>query len=178
MLARRIEAAGIPTVVVTMMPATAVELLAPRVVGVEFPFGHPFGMPGDRRMQRIALLTSAGFYIDGEQPPFDAAREKAEPTWGDPTHRVLPHPLDPRALGMMHLHINHEDPLADPEIALPLGGLATLVDEGRVGSVASRHVSVMGYQQAGLDVWRRETAPAIVELLRDEGTDGLILAPV
>jgi hypothetical protein len=56
-LARRIEAAGIPTVVVTMMPATAVELLAPRVVGVEFPFGHPFGMPGDRRMQRAALET-------------------------------------------------------------------------------------------------------------------------
>jgi hypothetical protein len=36
----------------------------------------------------------------------------------------------------------------------------------------------MGYQQAGLEVWRRETAPAIVERLRDEGTDGLILAPV
>jgi hypothetical protein len=79
---------------------------------------------------------------------------------------------------MMHLHLNHEDPLADPEIALPLGGLAALVDEGRVGSVAPRHISVMGYQQAGLEVWRRETAPAIVELLRDQGTDGLILAPV
>ena len=57
-LARRIEAAGIPTVVTTMMPQTAVELLAPRVVGVEFPFGHPFGMPGDRRMQRIVLDAS------------------------------------------------------------------------------------------------------------------------
>ena len=57
-LARRLEAAGIPTVVVTMMPATAVQLLAPRVVGVEFPFGHPFGLPHDRRMQRIALETA------------------------------------------------------------------------------------------------------------------------
>ena len=79
---------------------------------------------------------------------------------------------------MMHLHINHEDPLADPEIALPLRGLTDLVAQGRVSSVAPRHVSVMGYQQAGLEVWRRETAPAIVELLRDQGTDGLILAPV
>jgi hypothetical protein len=79
---------------------------------------------------------------------------------------------------MMHLHVNHEDVLADPEIALPLAGLATLVGEGRVGSVAPSHVSVMGYQQAGLEVWRHETAPAIVELLRDQGTDGLILAPV
>ena len=57
-LARRIEAAGIPTVVVTMMPLTAVEMLAPRVVGVEFPFGHPFGVPHDRRMQRTVLETA------------------------------------------------------------------------------------------------------------------------
>ena len=57
-LARRIEAAGIPTVVVTMMPAIASALLAPRVVGVEFPFGHPFGMPGDRGMQRLVVETA------------------------------------------------------------------------------------------------------------------------
>jgi hypothetical protein len=59
-LARLVEAAGIPTVVVTMMPLTAMQLLAPRVVGVEFPFGHPFGMPGDRRMQRVVLETAVG----------------------------------------------------------------------------------------------------------------------
>ena len=57
-LARLIEAAGVPTVVVTMMPEVAVRLLAPRVVGVEFPFGHPFGMPGDAGMQRDVLMTA------------------------------------------------------------------------------------------------------------------------
>jgi hypothetical protein len=140
----------------------------------------PIWAPFEKRLAeaQIALLTSAGLYLEGEQPSFDDEREKAEPTWGDPTHRVLPASLEPSALGMMHLHVNHEDVLADPEIALPLAGLATLVGEGRVGSVAPRHVSVMGYQQAGLEVWRHETAPAIVELLRDQGTDGLILAPV
>src|SRR5690242_1288927 len=54
-LARWIEAAGIPTVVVTMMPALAEERRAPRIVGVEFPYGHAFGMPGDRVMQRRVL---------------------------------------------------------------------------------------------------------------------------
>jgi D-proline reductase (dithiol) PrdB len=127
---------------------------------------------------QVALLTSAGLYLEGEQPAFDGEREKAEPTWGDPTHRVLPAGLDGRRLGMMHLHVNPEDVLADPEIALPVGGLALLVDDGRVGAVAPSHFSVMGYQQAGLEVWRRDTAPAIVERLRAEGTDGLILAPV
>lgn len=140
---------------------------------------EPVWAPFEKRLAeaRIALLTSAGMYLDG-QPPFDAEREKAEPTWGDPTHRILPASLEGEGMAMMHLHINHEDVLADPEIAIPLGGLAALVADGRVGSVAPRHVSVMGYQQAGLERWRNETAPAIVELLRDQQTDGLILAPV
>jgi D-proline reductase (dithiol) PrdB len=139
----------------------------------------PVWAPFEKRLAeaQIAVLTSAGLYLAGQEP-FDGEREKAEPTWGDPTHRVLPSSLDGAGLGMMHLHLNHEDVLADPEIALPLAGLATLAAEGRIGSVAPRHVSVMGYQQAGLEVWRHETAPAIVELLRDQGTDGLILAPV
>ena len=63
-LARWIEAAGIPTVVVTMMPSVAEERRAPRIAGVEFPFGHAFGMPHDREMQRrtleLALRVLAG----------------------------------------------------------------------------------------------------------------------
>jgi hypothetical protein len=63
-LARWIEAAGIPTVIVTMMPSVAEERRAPRVVGVEFPFGHPFGMPHDSSMQGrvldLALRVLAG----------------------------------------------------------------------------------------------------------------------
>jgi D-proline reductase (dithiol) PrdB len=63
-LARWIEAAGIPTVIVTMMPSVAEERRAPRIVGVEFPFGHPFGMPHDSVMQRrvleLALRVLAG----------------------------------------------------------------------------------------------------------------------
>jgi len=54
-LARWIEAAGIPTVTLTMMPSVAEERGAPRIVGVEFPFGHAFGMPHDRVMQRLTL---------------------------------------------------------------------------------------------------------------------------
>lgn len=57
-LARLIEAAGIPTVVVTMMPALAERMGAPRVLGVEFPFGHPFGRPGDTAVQ-ASVLTAA-----------------------------------------------------------------------------------------------------------------------
>jgi len=54
-LARWIEAAGIPTVVVTMMPDLATKLHTPRTVGVEFPFGHPFGLPHEPAMQHRVL---------------------------------------------------------------------------------------------------------------------------
>jgi D-proline reductase (dithiol) PrdB len=74
-LARWIEAAGIPTVVVTMMPAVADERRAPRIVGVEFPFGHAFGMPHDRATQRavleLALRVLSGASAFGTRVDFD-----------------------------------------------------------------------------------------------------------
>jgi len=74
-LARWIESAGIPTVVVTMMPAVAEERVAPRVVGVEFPYGHAFGMPGDKPMQRavleLALRVLAGAGASGTRVDLD-----------------------------------------------------------------------------------------------------------
>src|SRR3954454_20018403 len=139
----------------------------------------PVWAPFDVRLAdaSIALLTSAGLSIAGQQPPFDAERERREPTWGDPTHRVIPH-LCTEPLAMNHLHVNSADVLADRNVALPIDVLDDLVAEGRVGAGAPNHFSVMGYQQAGLDVWRGETAPAIVADLRDQRTQGVELAPV
>jgi len=58
-----------------MMPAIAEERRAPRVVGVEFPFGHTFGMPGDRSMQRrvleLALRVLAGASQAGARVDLD-----------------------------------------------------------------------------------------------------------
>jgi D-proline reductase (dithiol) PrdB len=125
----------------------------------------------------VALLSSAGLYRRDSQEPFDGERERREPTWGDPTWRVIPRETPPGELAMMHLHLNDADVLADPEIALPLRTLESCVADGVVGASASTHYSVMGYQAAGLRVWREHTAPEIVARLRDEAIDGLVLAP-
>ena len=34
---------------------------------------------------RIAMVSSAGLHMKDTQAPFDAEREKREPTWGDPS---------------------------------------------------------------------------------------------
>jgi hypothetical protein len=126
----------------------------------------------------IAFVTSAGLSLAGEQQPFDLDRERREPTWGDPTHRILPHELGTRPLLMSHLHVNDTDVRADRNVALPVDVLDELVASGRVGRAAASHVSVMGYQQAGLAAWREVTAPAIIELFRAQQADGVVLAPV
>lgn len=128
---------------------------------------------------RIALVSSAGLSLASEQPPFDLDRERREPTWGDPSYRVIPDDhLAHGPLAMSHLHVNSTDVLDDHNVALPTGVLASLVADGLVGAAAPRHVSVMGYQQAGLEGWQRDTGPAIIELFRADGVHGVVLAPV
>jgi hypothetical protein len=51
-LARILEASGIATVIVTMMPMWSVRLGAPRTLGVEHPYGQTMGAAGDRERQR------------------------------------------------------------------------------------------------------------------------------
>lgn len=147
----------------------------PRLPGHEAPVWAPFA----KRLAeaKIALLSSAGLYVKATQPPFDGEREKREPTWGDPSWRAIPADVTTSQLGMMHLHVNSADVLADHDIALPTRRLAALVRDGVVGASTSRHASVMGFQQAGLEAWRSETVPAIAALLREEGADGVVLAP-
>ncbi|MBI2912848.1 MAG: hypothetical protein HYY03_02885 [Chloroflexi bacterium] len=68
MLARSIEAAGISTVVVTMMPYWSERIGVPRTVGVAFPYGHPLGRPGDRETQ-TAIVRAALALLEEAQAP-------------------------------------------------------------------------------------------------------------
>ena len=70
------------TTTVTMMPDIAARIGVPRAVGVEFPFGHALGPPGDESYQR-GVVDAA----------LDVAEEATEP--GTIVHLDLewPNPL-------------------------------------------------------------------------------------
>jgi D-proline reductase (dithiol) PrdB len=140
---------------------------------------EPVWAPFEKRLaeSRIALLTSAGMYLKDSQPSFDLEHEQTHPEWGDPSWRSIPTSSEPADVRIAHLHINDEDLLADPEIALPARLLERLAGEGVIGGAAAEHLSVMGYQDRDLAGWRDKTAPELVAHLRDQNADGLILAP-
>ncbi len=69
---------------------------------------------------RLALVTTAGIYVQGMEPPFDSEREKREPMWGDPSYRRIPRDVRQEQIGVSHLHINNRDILADVNIVLPV----------------------------------------------------------
>jgi hypothetical protein len=109
-LAQEIEKAGVSTVVVTMMPYWAEKLGTPRMVGVEVPFGHALGMPGDRQMQMsvvraaLSLLEDAqapGAYaeVDVEWPqPSDEARKDWQPLEPSPIIKMMRDQAQARAV--------------------------------------------------------------------------------
>jgi D-proline reductase (dithiol) PrdB len=58
LVARVIEAAGIPTVLVSTGRDLTFQVRPPRSVFVNFPMGNPFGRPGDREQQTRILLDA------------------------------------------------------------------------------------------------------------------------
>jgi len=125
----------------------------------------------------IALMTSAGVFLKDSQEGFDEEREWREPTWGDPTYRVIPRDVRQEQIGCSHLHINHTDLLEDLDVVLPFRAFTTLEAEGRIGRLADEAYSFMGYQDRRLEEWRTVQGPELVTRLKEQAVDVLLLAP-
>ncbi len=117
---------------------------------------------------RVAIVTTAGLRPDGVA------------TWRDGQGFVV---LDgaERDLTLAHTSPNFDRSgiAVDLNVVYPVDRLAELVARGRIGSVASRHVSFMGAQlDHTLTTIRLDTGPAAARLLRDDGVDVVLLTPV
>jgi D-proline reductase (dithiol) PrdB len=124
----------------------------------------------------FSLVTTAGIYVKGAQPPFDAEREKQEPMWGDPTYRRIPRDVRQEDIGASHLHINNRDLLADVNTVLPIRRFLELEHAGKIGSLAPTSYSFMGYQQNNTE-WRQRYGPEVAAAMREEGVDAVVVAP-
>ncbi len=141
----------------------------------EEPVWAPLSTPVEQAT--IALLTSAGLYIEGEQEPFDVEREREHPTWGDPTYRVIPRDVAQQAIAATHLHLNTRDLLIDFNVALPIRAFGELEAEGRIGRLADEHYAFMGFQESGAEQWRTHYGPEVARRLKDAGVHALVMAP-
>ena len=126
---------------------------------------------------RFALVTTAGLYVKGKDPPFDLEREKQNPFWGDPSYRAIPREVRQEEIGAAHLHINTADLLADMNIALPVQRFLELEAAGEIGSLADGHYSFMGFQQSTAE-WEQRYAPEMAARMKEEGVDAALLTPV
>ena len=125
----------------------------------------------------VALVTTAGINVRGAEAPFDYAREKAEPQWGDPTFRTLPRDLRQEQVQTGHLHINNDDLDRDIDVAFPIHRLLELEAAGEIGRTAPRHYSFMGFQM-DLTAWREAQGPEVARRLAADGVDAVVLTPV
>lgn len=85
LVARVIEEAGVPTVILSMIPAFQRAVGAPRVAAVSHPFGRPYGDVGDRERQR-AVLRAALRVLEAARAP------------GEVVHLPFEWPKDPRTV--------------------------------------------------------------------------------
>ena len=67
-LARTLEAAGLSTILVTMMPFWAEKIGVPRTLAVEFPFGHTLGWPHDAGQQTRVIRQALAMLETAEAP--------------------------------------------------------------------------------------------------------------
>ena len=68
LVARVIEAAGIPTVTLNMIWPYQNLVGMPRVAAIEHPFGRPYGDAGDAATQRSVLLAALSLFETAREP--------------------------------------------------------------------------------------------------------------
>ena len=126
----------------------------------------PFKKPIDQA--RIALLSSAGIFRE-DQDPFDP--------WAvnDLSFRRIPRDTPFDKLRLHHNYFDHRDALKDLNCLFPVHRLLELEKEGAIGGLADDSITLgMGrlYKRTAL---QQETVTQIVEVLREQGADGVLL---
>jgi D-proline reductase (dithiol) PrdB len=123
----------------------------------------------------VSLISTAGVALKSDRP-FDQEGERRNPWWGDPTHRVIPNTAMEADVQVYHLHVDPSYAERDLNCLLPISRLHDLVETGEIGRDAAHHYSIMGYI-LDPEVLLSETVPAIIQGLREDHVDAVVLVP-
>jgi len=123
----------------------------------------------------VAVISSSGLRLKDDQP-FDLEGERQKPWWGDPSFRVIPKTAKAADIQVDHLHINPEFAEQDLNCLIPLDHLQELEAVGEIGEVAASHYTYIGYTTQPEQLLQ-ESVPAIINNLRDEAVDVVVLVP-
>ena len=128
----------------------------------------------DLNQSRVAIVSSAGFVVDGRQDPFDTGMR-----FGDPSFRIISSSVMSDQLKEYQKSdgFDHSGIKQDPFSAMPIQHLYDLDDEGFIGSVSDRHISLMG-STINTKELTKSTIPDIVSALQSDKVDIAIFIPV
>ena len=91
LVARHLEANGIPTLIIGSAIDIVEHARVPRYLHVDFPLGNPCGRPYDRAMQKEILVHALGWFTDASEKQW-LARSPVEwshdQSWRDDYSRV------------------------------------------------------------------------------------------
>ena len=124
---------------------------------------------------KVAMISSGGI-ARRVDTPFDQEGERQNPWWGDTSYRIIPRETRSEDVRVYHLHIDPTFGEADINCLLPLEPLLELEARGEIGSAAEQHYSFMGYTPQP-EKLLSESVPAIIEGLKTEDVDVVILIP-
>jgi D-proline reductase (dithiol) PrdB len=92
LVARKVEAAGVPTVSLNMIWVFQRIVGMPRVAAIEHPFGRPFGDVGDAKTQREVLVAALRVFEKAGEP---GHVEHLPFVWPDSPKQTKWHPPEP-----------------------------------------------------------------------------------
>ena len=92
LVAREIEAAGIPTVTLNMLWPFQKLLGMPRVAAIEHPFGRPYGDVGDLKTQAAVLRAALAVFERATEP---GHVEHLPFVWHEAPEATRWHPAEP-----------------------------------------------------------------------------------
>ena len=118
---------------------------------------------------RVALITTAGFLLEG-QNPFEKR---------DCSYREIPNSIQTQALINGHKSAAYDERglETDPNLAFPIDRFRELETESKIGSLNDRHFSFMGSITKPRPLIK-QFAPEVAQALKTDGVDVVFLTPV